>query len=175
MIPTTTLRARRRNEVRLSKMFLSIIFSRHSPPLAGKKRKAKEGKKSGKKKKKRKFADSDASEPEFEASGTVASEETSEDYHPPSSKRGGKRGGRKTAESSPPTSVPATPGAADEKPTVEEVCDNFGLNDVDLDHTDADYHNLTTYKLFLSTYRQRIQAANPKVRGNVTDSSSAQS
>lgn len=48
-------------------------------------------------------------------------------------------------------------------PSVTEVCENFGLNDVDLEYTDADYQNLTTYKLFQQTYRQRIQAANPKV------------
>jgi hypothetical protein len=48
-------------------------------------------------------------------------------------------------------------------PTVSEVCENFGLNDVDLDYTEADHQNLTTYKLFQQNYRQRIQAANPKV------------
>merc|ERR1711894_62657 len=31
------------------------------------------------------------------------------------------------------------------------------------EYSDADYQNLTTYKLFQQTYRQRIQAANPKV------------
>ena len=49
-------------------------------------------------------------------------------------------------------------------PTVAEVCENFGLSDVDLEYSDADYQNLTTYKLFQQTYRQRIQAANPKVK-----------
>jgi len=51
----------------------------------------------------------------------------------------------------------------DERPSVEEVCANLGLSDVDLDYTEADYTNLTTYKLFQSTYKQRIQAANQKV------------
>jgi hypothetical protein len=46
---------------------------------------------------------------------------------------------------------------------VAEVCDNFGLTDVSLEYGDADVANLTTYKLFQQTYRQRIQAANPKV------------
>jgi hypothetical protein len=50
---------------------------------------------------------------------------------------------------------------------VAEVCDNFGLTDVDLEYTDADYQNLTTYKLFQQNYRQRIQAVNPKVCPNV--------
>ena len=31
------------------------------------------------------------------------------------------------------------------------------------EYSDADYQNLTTYKLFQQTYRQRIQAVNPKV------------
>merc|ERR1719233_799679 len=37
------------------------------------------------------------------------------------------------------------------------------LNDVDLEYSDADYTNLTTYKLFQQTFRPRIQAENPKV------------
>ena len=48
-------------------------------------------------------------------------------------------------------------------PTVAEVCDNFGLTDVDLEYSDADYQNLTTYKLFQQNYKQRIQAVNSKV------------
>ena len=47
-------------------------------------------------------------------------------------------------------------------PSVSDVCDNFGLNDVELDYTEADYQNLTTYKLFQQTYQSRIQGANPK-------------
>lgn len=48
------------------------------------------------------------------------------------------------------------------KKAVSDICDNFGLNDVDLDYTKADYQNLTTYKLFQQTYQSRIQGANPK-------------
>merc|ERR1712123_426735 len=48
-------------------------------------------------------------------------------------------------------------------PTVVQVCDQWGLNDVDLEYSDADYTNLTTYKLFQQTFRPRIQAENPKV------------
>merc|ERR1712218_199086 len=33
----------------------------------------------------------------------------------------------------------------------------------DLEYSDADYSNLTTYKLFQQTFRPRIQAENPKV------------
>merc|ERR1712203_712056 len=108
----------------------------------GKKRKAKESKKSNKKKKKRKNdSDSDAEfdpEPELE---------------PPSSK-GRKSKGVKTDQNDQNN---------EDMPTVSEVCENFGLTDVDLEYSDADYQNLTTYKLFQQTYRQRIQAANPKV------------
>merc|ERR1711899_282676 len=58
-----------------------------------------------------------------------------------------------------------TPAAAsnDETPSVEEVCENFGLNDVDLEYSEADYQNLTTYKMFQQAYRSRIQSNNPKV------------
>ena len=34
---------------------------------------------------------------------------------------------------------------------------------MDLEYSDADYSNLTTYKLFQQTFRPRIQAENPKV------------
>ena len=48
-------------------------------------------------------------------------------------------------------------------PTAEQVCEQWGLNDVDLEYSDADFTNLTTFKLFQQTYRPRIQAENPKV------------
>lgn len=117
--------------------------SRINFDCTGKKRKAKESKKSNKKKKKRKNdSDSDAEfdpEPELE---------------PPSSK-GRKSKGGKTDQNDQNN---------EDMPTVSEVCENFGLTDVDLEYSDADYQNLTTYKLFQQTYRQRIQAANPKVK-----------
>ena len=113
----------------------------------GKKRKAKESKKSNKKKKKRKNdSDSDAEfeqEPELEPV--------------PSKGRKGK-GGAKAEQNE---------ESSEDMPTVSDVCENFGLADVDLEYSDADYQNLTTYKLFQQTYRQRIQGANPKVRNNV--------
>ena len=129
--------------------------------LPGKKRKAKDNKKGSKKKKKRKAGgDSDASEPEFDASATATPEE--EDYTPKRSK-GRPPKNKETPASAAAPATAATPAASDDKPSVAEVCDNFGLNDVDLEYTDADYQNLTTYKLFQSTYKQRIQGANPKV------------
>ena len=122
---------------------------------AGKKRKAKDNKKGSKKKKKRKAGgDSDLSEPEFDASATATPEE--EEYTPKRSK-----GRPPKSKDTPAAATPAAGG--DDKPSVAEVCDNFSLNDVDLEYTDADYQNLTTYKLFQSTYKQRIQGANPKV------------
>merc|ERR1712223_2308740 len=48
-------------------------------------------------------------------------------------------------------------------PTAQQVCEQWGLNDVDLEYSDADYQNLTTFKLFQQTFRPRIQAENPKV------------
>ena len=118
---------------------LSFVFD-----FVGKKRKAKEGKKGNKKKKKRKNSESDLSEPEFEV-------EEAEEMLP----KRGKRGAKKDA---------AESASGDDKPSVADVCENFGLTDVDLEYNEADYQNLTTYKLFQSTYRQRIQAANVKVK-----------
>ena len=50
----------------------------------------------------------------------------------------------------------------DDTPSVSDVCDNFGMNDVELDYTEADYQNLTTFKIFQQTYQSRIQGANPE-------------
>ena len=121
----------------------------------GKKRKAKDSKKSSKKKKKRK-ANSDLSD--NEGGEPVEEEEEEQDYTP---KAKSKKGAKKSADSSP---APTPQATNDETPSVEEVCENFGLNDVDLDYSDADYQNLTTYKMFQQAYRSRIQSANPKVR-----------
>ena len=59
--------------------------------------------------------------------------------------------------------APTPKATNDEIPLFEEICKNFGLNDVDLDYSDADYQNLTTYKMFQQAYRWRNQSANPKV------------
>ena len=39
----------------------------------------------------------------------------------------------------------------------------WGLNDVDLEYTDEDFQNLSTFKLFQQTYSPRLQVENPKV------------
>lgn len=48
-------------------------------------------------------------------------------------------------------------------PSVEEVCQTFGLQDVSIEYTDADYQNLTTYKLFQQHVRPILAKENPKV------------
>lgn len=49
-------------------------------------------------------------------------------------------------------------------PTVEEVCNSFGLNDVKIQYTEADYQNLTSYKFFQQHVRPILAKENPKVR-----------
>merc|ERR1712045_163190 len=73
--------------------------------------------------------------------------------------RGRKSKGRE--DSPPPAAKEDSPEPA--MPTAQQVCEQWGLNDVDLEYTDADFQNLTTFKLFQQTYRPRIQAENPKV------------
>merc|ERR1712002_308030 len=114
----------------------------------GKKRK--QGKE--KKKKKRRKADSDLSEQEYSGD--------EDDSNPKPSKRGRKSKGR---EESPPPQPAKEESPEPAMPTVMQVCDQWGLNDVDLEYSEADYTNLTTYKLFQQTFRPRIQAENPKV------------
>ncbi|KAL4714068.1 hypothetical protein ACJJTC_008422 [Scirpophaga incertulas] len=63
-------------------------------------------------------------------------------------------------------STPATPVASDSgsgMPTVEEVCSSFSLTDVDIQYTDADMENLTSYKLFQQHVRPLLVKENPKV------------
>lgn len=48
-------------------------------------------------------------------------------------------------------------------PTIEEVCTTFGLADVDLEYSESDYQNLTTYKLFQQHVRPLLAKENPKV------------
>ena len=48
-------------------------------------------------------------------------------------------------------------------PSVEEVCNLFGLTDVQIEYSDEDYQNLTTYKLFQQHVRPLLAKDNPKV------------
>merc|ERR1711933_495137 len=81
------------------------------------------------------------------------------DANPKPAKRGRKSKGRE--DSPPPAAKEDSPEPA--MPTAQQVCEQWGLNDVDLEYNDADYQNLTTFKLFQQTFRPRIQAENPKV------------
>merc|ERR1712147_248820 len=74
-----------------------------------------------------------------------------------------KKRGKKRKQESPPPQPAKEESPEPAMPTVMRVCDQWGLNDVDLEYSDADYTNLTTYKLFQQTFRPRIQAENPKV------------
>lgn len=48
-------------------------------------------------------------------------------------------------------------------PTVQDVCDQLGLADVDLTFEDEDYQNLQTYKQFQQHVRPILQKENPKI------------
>lgn len=48
-------------------------------------------------------------------------------------------------------------------PTIEEVCSTFGLQDVDIEYSDSDFQNLTSYKLFQQHVRPLLTKENPKV------------
>lgn len=48
-------------------------------------------------------------------------------------------------------------------PSVEDVCTAFDITDVPIEYTDADYDNLTTYKLFQQHVRPTLQKENQKV------------
>ncbi|KAJ8959888.1 hypothetical protein NQ318_011624 [Aromia moschata] len=119
----------------------------------GKKRKARGDEKKGKKKKKKRKNDS-GDESDY-ADDDAAGDS---DY---SSKKGRKRGSTKH-------SAPSTPAAVESNtssgmPTIEEVCSTFGLIDVDLDYSDSDFQNLTSYKLFQQHVRPLLTKENPKV------------
>ncbi|XP_024084977.1 chromodomain-helicase-DNA-binding protein Mi-2 homolog isoform X4 [Cimex lectularius] len=119
----------------------------------GKKRKAKGESKKEKKKKKRKKNDS-----ADESEGPIDEEGNDSDY--------GKKS-RKSRGSTTPMPKPATPVQQDTSgagvPSVQEVCNLFGLTDVDIEYTEEDYLNLTTYKLFQQHVRPLLAKDNPKV------------
>lgn len=48
-------------------------------------------------------------------------------------------------------------------PTIEEVCSTFGLTDVNVEYSEADYQNLSNYKLFQQHVRPILTKENPKV------------
>ncbi|XP_074103378.1 chromodomain-helicase-DNA-binding protein Mi-2 homolog isoform X3 [Cotesia typhae] len=123
----------------------------------GKKRKARGDDKKGKKKKKKKKSDS-GDESDF---GAEVAEGAGEDSDYASNRKSRKSSSRKSsghASAAPVQQEPATG-----MPTIEEVCSTFGLTDVQIDYTDADFQNLTTYKLFQQHVRPLLAKENPKV------------
>lgn len=79
-----------------------------------------------------------------------------------SSKKGRKSRGSTKHSSTPSTPAPES-GTAGGMPTIEEVCSTFGLTDVELEYTETDFQNLTTYKLFQQHVRPLLTKENPKV------------
>lgn len=50
-----------------------------------------------------------------------------------------------------------------EGPTAVEVCESYGLQDVEIDYNEEEYQNIN-YKQFQQLVRPIIQKENPKVR-----------
>ncbi|XP_068214865.1 chromodomain-helicase-DNA-binding protein Mi-2 homolog isoform X13 [Palaemon carinicauda] len=119
-----------------------------------KKRKSSRGDRGRKKRRKK---DESESEGEFEEEGARVDSDYQEDT--PKGRGRGKGRGRPT-----PTPTPAQEsGGGDQMPTVSEVCESFGLNDVDLEYSDQDYQTFTTYKLFQQHVRPLLAKENPRV------------
>ncbi|XP_049956227.1 chromodomain-helicase-DNA-binding protein Mi-2 homolog [Schistocerca serialis cubense] len=119
----------------------------------GKKRKAKGEDKKGKKKKKKKKADSgEESDYGYDEEGGGNDSDFS-----------GNRKSRKSRSTPKHTPTPLVQDSNSGMPTVEEVCETFGLTDVDVEYTEADFQNLTTYKLFQQHVRPLLTKENPKV------------
>lgn len=73
-----------------------------------------------------------------------------------------KSSSRKSSSHNTPTTQSQEPTTG--MPTIEEVCNTFGLTDVQIEYSDADFQNLTTYKLFQQHVRPLLAKENPKVR-----------
>ncbi|XP_034241985.1 chromodomain-helicase-DNA-binding protein Mi-2 homolog isoform X2 [Thrips palmi] len=137
----------------------------HSKRKKGKKRKAKsEGKKDKKKKKKKKNDSEEEADFESQDAGDNDTLQDS-DAAPSSSKKSSRRSrGKQEKQEKPPTnSNAAASSESSGMPTVNEVCATFGLTDVEVEYSDADYQNLTTYKLFQQHVRPLLSKENPKV------------
>ncbi|XP_057326451.1 chromodomain-helicase-DNA-binding protein Mi-2 homolog isoform X2 [Microplitis mediator] len=124
----------------------------------GKKRKARGEDKKGKKKKKKKKSDS-GDESDFGAE--VAGEGAGEDSDYASNRKSRKSSSRKSSGHTSTTPVQQEPATG--MPTIDEVCSTFGLTDIPIDYTDADFQNFTTYKLFQQHVRPLLAKENPKV------------
>ncbi|XP_048269214.1 chromodomain-helicase-DNA-binding protein Mi-2 homolog isoform X4 [Bombus terrestris] len=125
----------------------------------GKKRKARSEDKKGKKKKKKKKSDS-GDESDFGGGGETG-DVAGDDSDYAGNRKSRKSSSRKSSSHNapaPPSQEPTTG-----MPTIEEVCNTFGLTDVQIEYTDADFQNLTTYKLFQQHVRPLLAKENPKV------------
>ncbi|KAL7288976.1 hypothetical protein TKK_0016934 [Trichogramma kaykai] len=134
----------------------------------GKKRKGRSEDKRGKKKKKKKKSES-GDESDY-GGGAVApgadADMDVDDSDYTSNRKSRKSSSRKSNHGA----APSTPAASTQSqepstgmPTVDEVCNTFGLQDVPIEYTDADFQNLTTYKLFQQHVRPLLSKENPKV------------
>ena len=55
------------------------------------------------------------------------------------------------------------PSTAERIEETQRLCDSYKCNNVDLQYTDAEFQNLTTFKEFHGLYSARIRAGNPNV------------
>lgn len=128
----------------------------------GKKRKARSEDKKGKKKKKKKKSDS-GDESDYGTGGNAeVADGAGEDSDYASNRKSRKSSSRKSSSHNTSTTQSQEQPATG-MPTIEEVCSTFGLTDVQIDYTDADFQNLTTYKLFQQHVRPLLAKENPKV------------
>ncbi|CAL4080961.1 unnamed protein product, partial [Meganyctiphanes norvegica] len=122
---------------------------------------------SKKKSKKRKVSSRESGRKKRRKTEDSASEEEDEDTNETASTPRGRGGGRGSKARAKPAEKPATPvqdnSGGDTMPTVAEVCESFGLNDVSLDYGGSDFQNLTTYKLFQQHVRPLLAKENPRV------------
>ncbi|XP_046412635.1 chromodomain-helicase-DNA-binding protein Mi-2 homolog isoform X1 [Neodiprion pinetum] len=124
----------------------------------GKKRKARSEDKKGKKKKKKKKSDS-GDESDF--AGAEPTEAAGDDSDYAGNRKSRKSSSRKSSGHNTSAVQPQEPNTG--MPTIEEVCSTFGLTDVQIDYSEADFQNLTTYKLFQQHVRPLLAKENPKV------------
>ena len=62
------------------------------------------------------------------------------------------------------TDIPKLKISVPENTSDELFCSKLGLKDVCLQYSDADYENLTSYKLFQAKFKADIKSANPNVK-----------
>ncbi|XP_063233226.1 chromodomain-helicase-DNA-binding protein Mi-2 homolog isoform X2 [Bacillus rossius redtenbacheri] len=123
-----------------------------------KKRKARSEDKKGKKKKKKRKTEKESGD-ESDFAGEEETGGNDSDYG-----AGGSRKSRKSKGSTKHTPPPApVPSSNPEMPSVAEVCETFGLTDVNIDYSESDLQNLTTYKLFQQHVRPIISKENQRV------------